>query len=57
VFISGWLEKVRQLGTSLPQKQTLRLVLQSIAVVYLMKAMLGFAWAVPQGDDMAVVIE
>jgi hypothetical protein len=41
---------------NLPPKQTLRLVQWSIAVVYLMKAMLGNAWAVavPQGDDMVM---
>jgi len=38
--------KVCQQVTNLHQKQTLRLVQSSIAVVYLMKAMLGQATAI-----------
>jgi len=44
-------EKARQLGTSLLLKQTLPLVQWSIAVDYLVKAILAKAWAV------AVVIQ
>jgi len=40
---SGWLEKAHQLGTSLSPKQTLRLVQWSIAVDYLVKAILANA--------------
>jgi len=36
-------KKVSQLGINLPPKQTLQLVQWTIAVVYLMKARLGFA--------------
>jgi hypothetical protein len=38
--------KICQLGTNLPPKQAAQLVRLSFAHVNLMKAILGFAWAV-----------
>jgi hypothetical protein len=48
--------KNRYFFTVLPLKQAWRSVQWSIAVVYLMKAILAEAWAVtvPQGDDMVM---
>ena len=45
------------LETNLPSKQALRSVQWCVQCGYIVKAIFAKAWAVPQGDDMTVVIE